>query len=95
LASGVHASQIDLPWPLGQTRVSAMSDQDRTADEMAILLAARPNVLAKLLDAHRDDGRGHCRVCAIGGQRGFQRWPCNIAAVARQAARIRETETPR
>ena len=62
---------------------------------MAILLAARPNVLVRLLDTHADDGRGHCQVCALGDQRGFQRWPCNIAAVAQQAARLRETGSAR
>jgi hypothetical protein len=74
--------------------MTTMSDHDRAAEDLAILLAARPNVLAKLLDAHRDDGRGHCGICAVGGQRGYQRWPCNIAAVAQHAARIRETEAP-
>ncbi len=71
-----------------------MNDQDWTADELAILLAGRPNVLANLLDAHRDDGRGRCQVCTIGSHWRIQRWPCNIAVVARRAVRIRETGAP-
>jgi hypothetical protein len=61
-----------------------------TAGELAILLAARPTMLAKLLDEHQTDSRGHCRICTLGGQRGHQSWPCNIAAAALRAAQIRD-----
>jgi hypothetical protein len=67
-------------------------DHRLAAEELAILLAAQPDMLAKLLAEHQDDGRGHCRVCTLGGQRGHQSWPCNIATVAQRATQIRDAK---
>lgn len=77
------------------TKAQTVSDQRNTAEELAILLAAQPDMLAKLLAEHQDDGRGHCRVCTNGGQHGHQSWPCNIAAAAQRAAQIRDAKAPR
>ncbi len=46
-------------------------------------------MLDGLLAEHVDDGTGHCRVCALGGQKGFQRWPCNVRAAVDVAAEHR------
>lgn len=72
-----------------------MNNQRKSAEELAIWLAAQPDTLAKLLAEHRDDGSGHCRVCTVGGQQGYQSWPCNIAAAAQRAAQLRDAEAPR
>jgi hypothetical protein len=42
-----------------------------------------------LLARHVDDGNGHCRVCSLGAQRGFQTWPCSIYSAAVLANRSR------
>lgn len=55
---------------------------------LAELLAVEPDAVARLLAAHRDDGTGHCRVCRIGGQAGFQVWPCSLYASAEAAWRL-------
>lgn len=41
----------------------------------------------KLLEAHRDDGTGHCRVCSAGGQTGRSTWPCQLYAAAHAVSR--------
>jgi hypothetical protein len=71
-----------------------MSAQRGAVEELAIFLASEPGALAKLLEEHRNDGRGHCRICTVGGQQGYQLWPCNIAAAAERAAHIRAAEAP-
>jgi hypothetical protein len=55
----------------------------------ATALAAMPDVVRRLLDAHRDDGKGRCRACTTPG-RGTPHtvWPCGIAAIAAAAAGI-------
>jgi hypothetical protein len=55
---------------------------------LAALLAANPEAATKLIADHRDDGTGHCRVCRIGGQAGFQTWPCPIFCVAEAAVAL-------
>jgi hypothetical protein len=64
-----------------------------TADErgsaLAAFLATRPTLRDRLLVQHTDDGTGHCRTCAVGGQRGHYVWPCSIAAAARAAVPCR------
>jgi hypothetical protein len=58
---------------------------------IAQLIADRPAAVRDLLARHADDGNGHCRVCVIGAQRGFQTWPCTIYAAAALAFRGRRT----
>jgi hypothetical protein len=41
---------------------------------------------------HVDDGRGYCRACSLGAQRGWQKFPCDIRC---NAARAREIERAR
>ena len=55
----------------------------------ATALAGMPDVVRRLLDAHRDDGNGRCRACTTPG-RGTPHtvWPCGIAAIAAAAAGI-------
>jgi hypothetical protein len=45
-------------------------------------LESQPAAVAKLLAQHVDNGHGGCRVCAIGGQRGYLPWPCTIYMAA-------------
>lgn len=56
---------------------------------IAQLIVDRPAAVRELLARHADDGNGHCRVCALGAQRGFQTWPCTIYAAAVLAHRSR------
>jgi hypothetical protein len=57
---------------------------------IAQLIADRPAAVMDLLARHVDDGNGHCRVCSLGAQRGFQTWPCTIYSAAVLANRSRE-----
>ncbi len=41
-----------------------------------------------LIGEHTDDGRGYCRACALGAQRGYRRFPCDIRRTAEQAREI-------
>jgi hypothetical protein len=56
---------------------------------IAELIGDRPAAVLELLVRHGDDGNGHCRVCVLGAQRGFQTWPCTIYAAAKLAYRSR------
>ena len=59
---------------------------------LAEVLSMDPHAVTTLLKAHQDDGTGHCRSCPIGGQRGYQTWPCSsfcAARVARELIRAR------
>jgi len=56
---------------------------------IAQLIADRPAAVLALLARHVDDGNGHCRVCVLGAQRGFQIWPCTIYEAAALAYRNR------
>jgi hypothetical protein len=47
-------------------------------EALAIFLVLEPAAAAKLLAEHIDDGRGYCRVCTLGAQRGNHHWPCDI-----------------
>ena len=38
-----------------------------------------------LLQEHRNDGTGHCRVCSSGGQTGRITWPCQLYGAAQAA----------
>jgi hypothetical protein len=57
------------------------------AEELAAFLAGQPTAVTKLLAQHVDDGKGHCRACRIGGQRGFMAWPCTLYSAVLRAAR--------
>jgi hypothetical protein len=59
------------------------------AELIAQLIGDRPAAVLELLARHADDGNGHCRVCVLGAQRGFQTWPCTIYAGAKLAYRNR------
>lgn len=59
------------------------------AELIAQLIADRPAAVLELLARHADDGNGHCRVCVVGAQRGFQTWPCTIYTAAKLAHRNR------
>lgn len=49
------------------------------------LIASEFGMAQRLLDVHGEDKSGHCRACQMGGQTGFQRWPCTISAAAESA----------
>jgi len=57
-------------------------------DPIVVFIASRPEVFRRLLAEHVDDGTGHCRVCAIGNQAGYLRFPCNIAGYVTRASRV-------
>jgi hypothetical protein len=57
-------------------------------DALAQFLVAQPTALRALLTDHVDDGRGGCRRCPIGGQRGNQKWPCVIHVAAIRASEL-------
>ena len=40
----------------------------------------------RLAAEHVDDGRGYCRTCPAGPQKGRVQWPCNLANLARLTA---------
>jgi hypothetical protein len=47
-----------------------------------------PGLADTLIATHEDDGRGYCRACALGAQRGYHRHPCNIRCSAERARQI-------
>jgi len=61
---------------------------DPLGDLLAVTLEAHPEAVTDILAKHVDDGRGDCRACTIGGQRGHHTWPCTLhVAAARALAR--------
>jgi hypothetical protein len=54
-------------------------------DPLVQLIQSEPGMAERLLDAHRDDGTGRCRVCSTGAQTGRARWPCTLHHHAHQA----------
>jgi hypothetical protein len=52
-----------------------------------------PGLADTLSAEHVDDGRGYCRMCALGAQRGYYRFPCDIRRMA-DAARAVESRRP-
>ena len=52
---------------------------------MIALICGQDGMAERLLAQHVDDGRGRCRACPVGGQQGYQRWPCTIVVHARNA----------
>jgi hypothetical protein len=47
-----------------------------------------PGLSDALISEHIDDGRGHCRACALGAQRGYYTFPCDIRCTAERAREI-------
>lgn len=47
-----------------------------------------PGLADALLAEHVDDGRGYCRACTLGAQRGYHRHPCTIRCTAERARQI-------
>jgi hypothetical protein len=79
-----HSSHVSFSATLGDV-TAVEGDWIR----FATALAGMPDVVRRLLDAHRDDGKGRCRACTTPG-RGTPHtvWPCGIAAIAAAAAGI-------
>lgn len=63
-------------------------------DALVAFLVEQPTAIGRLLTAHVDDGRGYCRTCTAGGQRGFLTWPCTLHVAASKAARARMMQPP-
>jgi hypothetical protein len=47
-----------------------------------------PGLADALIAQHVDDGSGYCRSCALGAQRGFHKYPCDIRRTAERARQI-------
>jgi hypothetical protein len=47
-----------------------------------------PGLADRLIAEHFDDGRGYCRACGLGAQRGFHRFPCDIRRTADTAKEL-------
>jgi hypothetical protein len=52
------------------------------------MILSQPGMAARLIAEHVDDGRGRCRGCPVGGQRGRHAWPCTLRQAAEEAERI-------
>ena len=59
------------------------------ADPLVEFILGHAGMAEVLLDQHRDDGTGHCRVCTTGGQAGRPVWPCTTFVAAEAVARQR------
>lgn len=68
---------------------------DPPLSPLAAFLTGDHVATTTLLAQHVDDGRGRCRVCTIGAQRGHVTWPCTLftAATAARAVRRRSRDT--
>ena len=55
---------------------------------LAEFIVKNPGLSASLISKHVDDGHGYCRVCALGAQRGYQKFPCYIRVTAEEAHEI-------
>jgi hypothetical protein len=67
---------------------------DSACDLLADLLVDEPIAVEELLARHVSDGQGHCRSCPVGGQRGYQIWPCTIYAAVVLALKRRGIHGP-
>jgi hypothetical protein len=63
-------------------------------DPLIQFMLQNPGVAVALIKTHFDDGHGFCRACALGAQRGYLRFPCDIRRVAEKARRL-ELQAPR
>jgi len=59
------------------------------------MILGQPGMAERLIAEHADDGRGRCRGCPVGGQRGQHSWPCTIRQAADEAERIERARTAR
>jgi len=59
------------------------------------MILGEPGMADRLIAEHSDDGRGRCRGCPVGGQRGQHTWPCTIRQAADEAERIERARTAR
>ena len=64
-------------------------------DPLVQMILGQSGMSERLIDEHRDDGRGRCRACPVGGQRGQHSWPCTIRLAADEADRIERMRRPR
>jgi hypothetical protein len=66
-----------------------MSDDAGAWGRLVMQLAVMPRLVERLIAEHRDDGRGRCIRCTVGG-RGTPgaRWPCGLAVLAVEADRL-------
>jgi hypothetical protein len=55
---------------------------------LVAFIVKNPGLSESLLRQHVDDGHGYCRVCALGAQRGYYRFPCDIRCTAERAREI-------
>ncbi|HZG91345.1 MAG TPA: hypothetical protein VEZ42_14130 [Pseudonocardia sp.] len=69
--------------------------QSGASDIVTAFLIGQPEAIQKLLADHVDDGRGDCRACSVGGQRGHHTWPCSLHAVAAEARRVMRRDRSR
>jgi hypothetical protein len=58
------------------------------------MILSQPGMAERLMAEHSDDGRGRCRGCPVGGQRGRHAWPCTIYQAAEEAQRLERERTP-
>ena len=52
------------------------------------MILSQPGMAERLIAEHADDGRGRCRGCPVGGQRGRHSWPCTIWQAAEEAQKL-------
>jgi len=57
-----------------------------TEPDPAVAFLAVGERAERLAAEHVDDGRGYCRTCPAGPQKGRVQWPCNLANLARLTA---------
>jgi hypothetical protein len=57
------------------------------------MILSQPGMAARMIEEHADDGRGRCRGCPVGGQRGQQAWPCTLRLAAEEAQRIQKARS--
>jgi hypothetical protein len=65
-----------------------------TPSALAAAIALTPGLAMRLIADHFDDGTGRCCLCTVGGQAGYQRWPCRIHDAATEAARFTSASCP-
>jgi len=71
---------------LKTARLDVASDPQVSWAALVATVAAMPEVAARLLADHVDDGTGRCRGCTRGGcGTPSARFPCTLSALAAQA----------
>lgn len=70
------------------------TDPADRAGALARELSRWPDLVARLLAEHRDDGNGRCTGCRVPGYGlpGAERWPCAVARLAREAQQLAEQD---